>query len=188
MRDTPELVVSARAAAEQIGFGNSSDERLGPLLAMLAASVPVGGRILELGTGTGVGTGWMVSGLSGRTDVEIVTVDSDEARSAVVGAMAFPSYVRVVVGDAVEQLPALGGFDLVFADAQGGKWERLDLTVGALRPGGWLLVDDMTPQPWWDEEQLEKKTEVTRTLLDHAELVAVDMDWATGVILCVRRR
>jgi predicted O-methyltransferase YrrM len=33
-----------------------------------------------------------------------------------------------------------GRFDLIFADAQGGKWEGLDGTVAALRPGGLMLA------------------------------------------------
>lgn len=94
---------------------------------------------------------------------------------------------RVVTSDAVEHLQEFGKFDLIFADAQGGKWDRLDLTIEALRPGGVLLVDDMIPEDWWDEKQQQKQNEVTHTLLTHADLVTIEMEWATGVILCVRK-
>ena len=188
MRRVPELVAAATAAGSEVGFPYSSDERVGWLLAVLAASVPDHGRILELGTGTGVGTAWLVSGLAGRSDVEVVTVESDEVRGAMVGSLPWPPCVRLVAGDAVEQLQTLGAFHLIFADAQGGKWERLDLTIQALRPGGLLVVDDMTPQDWWDEEQRQQQSAVARALLAHPDLVSVDMDWSTGVIVCARKR
>ena len=56
----------------------------------------------------------------------------------------WPSFVSIVEGDAVTVLPTVGEFDLVFADAEGGKWERLDLTLAAVRLHGVLIVDDMT--------------------------------------------
>ena len=34
-------------------------------------------------------------------------------------------------------------FDLVFADAAGGKLDGLDVTIDGARPGGVLIVDDM---------------------------------------------
>ena len=183
----PHLVSAARAAASRAGFELASDDRIGRLLAVLAASVPERGRILELGTGTGVGTAWLVSGLGGRDDVEVVTVESDEELCRLAGSLSWPPYLELVSGDAVERLPSLGTFDLIFADAQGGKWDRLDLTIGALRPGGHLVVDDMTPQEWWDDEQRTKQGDVARTLLAHEDLVSVELDWATGVILSTRR-
>jgi hypothetical protein len=38
-----------------------SDEIVGGLLASLSMAVPFGGRILEIGTGAGVGCAWIVS-------------------------------------------------------------------------------------------------------------------------------
>lgn len=91
--ERPELVSLARETGSRAGFRYSSDDRVGRLLAVLAASVPESGRILELGTGTGVGTAWLVSGLSGRSDVEVATVESDEGRVALVRGMPWPPYV-----------------------------------------------------------------------------------------------
>ena len=44
---------------------------------------------------------------------------------------------------ALEMLDSAGQFDLIFADAQGGKWDGLDRAIAALRPHGLLIVDDM---------------------------------------------
>ncbi|MEU7741318.1 hypothetical protein [Nonomuraea sp. NPDC049158] len=59
--DLPELVRVAHERAEAAGFDYSCDPDVGRLLAVLAAQVPEGGRILEMGTGLGAGVGWLVS-------------------------------------------------------------------------------------------------------------------------------
>jgi demethylmenaquinone methyltransferase/2-methoxy-6-polyprenyl-1,4-benzoquinol methylase len=181
---TPEPVVHATALARQAGFTMSCEPETGALLAVLAAAVPAGGRILELGTGAGVGTAWISHGLGARTDVEVVTVDIDPGPAA---GFPFASYVRFVVGDAVEVTAGEGTFDLVFADAQGGKWQGLDVTVAALRPGGHLLVDDMTPPSFVDAHHEAKTAQVRAALLGNPDLVSVPIAWSSGLILSTRR-
>jgi predicted O-methyltransferase YrrM len=177
----PGPVARATAHAERAGFTMSCDPGTGAFLAVLAAAVPPGGRILELGTGAGVGTAWIVHGLGSRTDVEVVTVDINPVE------LTLPSYVRAVVGDAVAVTGGEGTFDLVFADAPGGKWHGLDVTIAALRPGGHLLVDDMTLPGSPDPYHERMTAEVRATLLEHPDLVSVPMAWASGLILSTRR-
>jgi demethylmenaquinone methyltransferase/2-methoxy-6-polyprenyl-1,4-benzoquinol methylase len=185
---TPDRVAAATVAARDAGFTMSCEPDTGTLLAVLAAAVPAGGRILELGTGAGVGTAWIVHGLGVRTDVEVVTVDNDPRVAGVAARLAWPPYVRLVVGDAVEVTAGEGSFDLVFADAQGGKWTGLDVTIAALRPGGHLLVDDMTPPFYADDHHERKTAEVRAALLGHPELVSVALAWSTGLVLSTRHR
>lgn len=187
-RHVPELVQVVRAAAYEAGFEFSCDDGVGRLLAVLAAGVPQEGRILELGTGAGVGTAWIVHGLGKRTDVEVVSVEASAETASLVKRHRWPSYLRFLLDDAVRVLPTIGTFDLVFADAQGGKWERLDLSINALRGGGVLVVDDMAPQAWWSAEQATKQEEVRVSLLKRPDLVTCEFDWATGVILSVSQR
>ena len=85
--ELPETVVAAYERAASTGFQFACEVEVGRLLATLAAAVPNGGRILEIGTGVGVGLAWLVHGLVGRQDVEVVTVELDDvvqqmARSA----------------------------------------------------------------------------------------------------------
>jgi len=183
----PELVAAARATAERAGFDCSCDHAVGQLLAVLATAVAPGGRILELGTGAGVGTAWIVHGLAQRSDVEVISVEADPQTAALAARHAWPRYVRFLLDDAVRVLPTIGTFDLIFADAQGGKWQRLDLTIRALRARGMLLVDDMTPQHWWSDEQATHQDTVRRTLLQHPDLASCQLDCASGIILSVRR-
>ena len=69
----PEQVLLATELATQAGFAMSCDPDTGRLLAVLAAAVPSRGRLLELGTGAGVGTAWLTYGLQRTTDVELLT-------------------------------------------------------------------------------------------------------------------
>jgi predicted O-methyltransferase YrrM len=186
MTALPARVAAASARGADAGFAMSCDPAVGRLLSVLAATVPSNGRVLELGTGCGVGLAWIVDGLSGRADVEVISIECDDATVAVARGCDWPSSVSIVPGDAVALLPDLGGFDLVFADAQGGKWEGLDLTIAAVRPGGVLLVDDMSP-PHWESHKHRTKTEAVRArLLSHPDLLAVEIAHGSGVVLCAR--
>jgi Methyltransferase domain len=182
----PEPVRMATERAEQAGFTMSCDPGTGRLLAVVAAAVPAQGRVLELGTGTGVGTAWIAHGLQGREDVEVVTVEIDAATAALAAQYPWPSWIKLLIGDAVEVTRRAGSFDLIFADAQGGKWEGLDTTVGAHLLD--LLVDDMTPGEFADDHHTRKTSEVRARLLGHPDLTSVEIAWSTGLILSTRRR
>lgn len=182
--DLPELVRAAHERAEAAGFDRSCDPDVGRLLAVLAARVPEGGRILEIGTGLGAGVGWLVSGLRQRTDVTVTTIESDLERAGL-AARGWPEFVDPRVGDALELLAGLGTFDLIFADAGAGKQVGLERTIAALNPRGVLLVDDMVPYPGvaWEEEFVRRQEGVRQILLNHDRLVAVELTHGSGVIL-----
>ena len=182
----PPLVAAATARARQAGFPMSSDPTVGQLLAVLAAHLPEDAQVLELGTGTGVGTAWMVSGLLPRTDVTVTSVEKDPANAALAAAGDWPSFVRLRCGDALEVLAEGGAFDLIFADAPGGKWDGLDRTIAALRPHGLLIVDDMTPLPNWTDTHAAAQDKVRQTLMSAPELTSMELTVGSGVILSAR--
>jgi demethylmenaquinone methyltransferase/2-methoxy-6-polyprenyl-1,4-benzoquinol methylase len=175
------LVQAARDRADAAGFTISSEPPAGELLAVLAAAVPPGGRILEIGTGAGVGLAWLVTGLGGRTDVEVRSVERNPEMGAVAAAGDWPSNVTLHEGDVLTLFDTLGTFDLIFADAQGGKTHGLDRTIAALAPGGHLLVDDMAGA-------YEQTIRVRDTLLNHPDLTAVELACGSGLILATRHR
>jgi predicted O-methyltransferase YrrM len=179
----PLLVRQAVARAHEAGFSYSCDPEVGRLLATLAAHLPVGARVLELGTGTGVGTAWITCGLLPRTDVTVITAEKDDATAALAARGDWPGFVELRCVDALTVLGEADGFDLIFADAPGGKWEGLDRTIAALAPHGMLIVDDMTATPQWDAEQHDRQREVRQTLLGHPLLTSVELDHGSGVIL-----
>ncbi|MGO9077990.1 MAG: O-methyltransferase [Streptosporangiaceae bacterium] len=182
----PALVAAATQQARSADFQFSCEPGTGQLLAVLAAHLPARARVLELGTGTGVGTAWIVSALLPRTDVTVTTVEKDPQTATLAAQGDWPKFVDLRHGDALDLLPGLGTFDLIFADAQGGKWEGLSRTIAALNPHGLLAVDDMTPAPDWTSEQRARQDEVRRTLLTSPLLTSVELDHGSGVILSAR--
>src|SRR5688572_6759782 len=121
MTALPDGVIAAQQRGAVSGFAFSCDDGTGRLLSVLAAAVPKGGRILEIGTGVGSGCAWMLHGLGSRTDVELVSVEFDEDVAAVAAQGEWPPHVRLLVGDIAELMPSLGSFDLIFPDAPAGK-------------------------------------------------------------------
>lgn len=157
----PPLVAQAQALATAQGFTRSCSPEVGRLLYMLAAHVR-DGRIGELGTGTGVGAAWMASGLAGRG--ALVTVERDDERALAARELFtdLPN-VQVLHGDALELLRH-GPFDLLFTDAptgvqggvgesaHGGAPDALDRLLTAVRVGGLIVKDDLTPEAAWPAE------------------------------------
>jgi hypothetical protein len=78
----PSLVAEATARARREGLSLSCDPAAGRLLAVLAARLPAGARVLEPGTGTGAGTAWIAAALLPRTDVTVITVEKDPGTAA----------------------------------------------------------------------------------------------------------
>lgn len=187
----PASVVALRQRAVESKFPFSSEDSTGELLAVLAASVPPGGRICELGTGLGVGLGWIVAGLRPRTDVSVITIESDPKRTALAQETDWPGWVQFITADATVELARLGHFDLIFADAEGGKWYGLDITLSALNLCGMSVLDDCEPQNWKSEADKEvhrqKIEEIRAHLYGDPELVVTELNYATGVLLAVRR-
>jgi demethylmenaquinone methyltransferase/2-methoxy-6-polyprenyl-1,4-benzoquinol methylase len=134
--DVPQTVERATRAAAAAGFSLSCDPGAGRLLSVLAAAVPRRGTILELGTGAGVGLAWIVAGLGGRIDVRVVSVELDPETAGAAARNEWPDFVQLETGDALEVLRGSNRWDLIFADAPGGKWYGLDETIDALAPGG----------------------------------------------------
>ena len=91
----PIVVEALLAEAAQCGFDQSCTPETGALLRTLAASKPKG-RLLNLGTGFGVSSAWILDGMS--DDAELWTVDIDDVGSAVRVEVAdqhvMPGHVR----------------------------------------------------------------------------------------------
>jgi predicted O-methyltransferase YrrM len=183
----PPLVAAAASRARQAGFPMSCDPAVGRLLAVLAAHLPARAKVAELGTGVGVGTAWITSGLLPRTDVTVTTVESDRRTAALAARGDWPSFVCLRHGEALGVLGEGGTYDLIFADAPDGKWHGLDQTIAALGPHGMLVVDDMTPLPDWPGDQQAKQNQVRQALLTAPELITVELAHGSGVILSTRR-
>jgi predicted O-methyltransferase YrrM len=68
-----------------------------------------------------------------RTDVAVISVEKDHRTAALAASGDWPCFVDLRCGDALETLAEGAAFDLIFADAPGGKWDGLDRSIAALR-------------------------------------------------------
>lgn len=136
-------LVSARQRAAEVGV-SAVDPATGAVLRLLASGV--GARTaVELGTGAGVSTLWLLRGLT--PDGILTSVDSDGehqrlAKASLAEADVPASRARLIAGRALEVLPRLSeaSYDLVFCDAA--KSENRDYLSAALtllRPGGMVV-------------------------------------------------
>ncbi|TQE21948.1 methyltransferase domain-containing protein [Streptomyces ipomoeae] len=178
----PELQTAAHAA----GFTMSCDTRTGSLLATLAATRP-GGRILELGTGVGEGTAWLLSGMS--ETATLVTVElKDSVQDVARRHLGGDGRVTFVSADAGRWLEEYDGapFDLVFADTWPGKFTHLDRALELVAPGGTYLIDDLTPTPGRPEGHEEAVTDLLAALEDRPGFRTTRLAWSSGLLIAVR--
>ena len=182
----PESLDAILSETKTLGFNMVSEPKVGALLATLAASKP-GGRFLELGTGTGHGTAWLLFGMDQRSRLE--SVDTDPAVVAAarrhLGADRRVTFHLIDGADFIRQA-ARGEFDFIYADAWPGKFSHLDEALALLRPGGIYLIDDLLPQPNWPEGHASKVPILIDNLEGRREFISVKLAWASGLMLVVR--
>ena len=169
-----------------LGFSMPSEPRTGAMLRVLAASKP-GGRLLELGTGTGLSTAWLLDGMD-RT-ATLVSVDVDPEPQAVArDILGDDPRLEIVRADAATFLhrQVKDSFDLIFADAMPGKYDCLDEALALLRPGGLYLVDDMLPQENWPDGHARKVPRLIADLAARAGFRIVSLAWSSGVVIVSR--
>jgi predicted O-methyltransferase YrrM len=186
LANIPQRVIEAKQRAAELQFTKSCDDSVGRLLSALAAAVPVHGRILEIGTGAGVGTSWLLTGLANRRDVELMSVEVDPKLGSATREWGWPAHVRIVTADISNVIDSLGTFRLIFADAAQSKYRDLKSTINALDVGGVLVVDDLQGGMSTTDEQRTEKNWLRQTLAQDERLRAVDLDWSTGVIIATR--
>jgi predicted O-methyltransferase YrrM len=175
-------------------FERSSIREVGQLLAVLAASRP-GGRLAEIGTGTGVGSAWIASAMG--PEASLVTVEADDDRAAACARLfADVPNVRALHGDWHDVLPAEAPFDLLFFD--GGGWKRSPPTqmraeseraLDLVAPGGVLAMDNLTPEHLWPADAPDWPDALREFWLGNDALPAIEILTTpeTSAILAVKR-
>jgi len=183
----PSALAGIWEDTRSLGFAMASDFLTGSLLRTLAASRQ-SGRLLELGTGTGLATAWLLDGMDAQST--LLTVDNDPAAVEVARKhLGHDSRARFHVADGARFLQSLTGqdFDLIFADTWPGKYDNLDEALALLKPGGLYVIDDMLPQPNWPDGHDAKAAALIATLEQKPDLLLTKLDWSTGIIVGARR-
>jgi predicted O-methyltransferase YrrM len=185
--DSPKVLKAIVADTRRLGFTMASEPRTGALLRTLAQSKP-GGILLELGTGTGVATAWLLDGMD--ADSRLITVEQDREVAAVAQAhLGGDARVTLQVEDAGAVLGRLAGerFDLIFADTWAGKYTHLDEALGLLKAGGLYVIDDMLPQANWPDGHAENVRGLISVLEARQDLAVTKLSWSSGIIVAAKR-
>ena len=174
--EIPEIVRQANSLAEELGFPLMPEGRpagykglpsacipeVGKLLSVLAAGYP-NGKIGDFGTGAGVGTAWLIHGLSASS--KLISAEIDEKLVARTKEL-FAKYPNVEIrqGDCFEVMKGEMPFDLLFLDTGIRKVlipENCDKFTEMVKVGGKIVFDDLLPielwLPDWDDLVDEKR-------------------------------
>lgn len=177
-------IVEATAAS---GFSMASDVLTCSLLRTLAASKPAG-KMLELGTGTGLSTSWILDGMDEQSS--LISVDNDPAFLNIAdNFLKEDNRLQLITADGGDWVEANRHqkFDYIFADTWHGKYLLLDEVLAMLNPGALYIIDDMLPQPNWPEGHQEKAVKLLNDLAARKDLLLTKQVWATGIIIAVKK-
>ena len=182
--DIPDLVASALDLSRQRGFITSTRHETGRLLAALAASRD--GTLAELGTGCGVGSAWLRSGM--RPDARLLTAEHDAGLvEAVREIFAGDDAVTVFEGDwtaLAERAP----FSLLFLDVREAKQAGPDAVVDLVEPGGLVVLDDFTPSASWPPMYAGRVDTLRQLWLTDPRFATVDVMVTTDASVLVAAR
>ena len=182
----PKLISQIWADTRAAGFTMASESLTCSLLRTLAASKP-GGRFLELGSGTGLSTAWILDGMDSNS--QLTTVDNDESLLSIVKKnLGHDPRLTVVCSEGDTFLKSLRGqlFDFVFADTWPGKYRLLDEALSLVKGSGLYVIDDMLPQPNWPEGHAEKVDQLVSILEQRNDFRTTKMSWASGLIIATK--
>jgi len=183
--DMPVQYENIAEATKAIEFNMASDMQTGSLLKTLAAS-KLSGRILELGTGTGLATSWIVDGMDERT--KLITIENNTLLLDIARKALQDSRVEFVLADGYAWIQTYSGekFDMVFADAMPGKYDLFEETIGLVKVGGFYIIDDMLPQPNWPEGHADKVERFIGELGERNDILLTKLNWSTGIIIVTK--
>ncbi len=182
----PEQLDNILKATRAHGFSLASEIETGSILRTLATSKPAG-RFLELGTGTGVGTSWILDGMDDQS--RLVSVDRDETNSGIarryLESDARVRFITTEGADFLNNVPS-GAYDFIFADMYPGKFHLLDRALHSLAVGGLYIVDDLLPQPGWPDDHQQRVQTLISTLEQNKDLHVTKLHWASGLLIAAR--
>ena len=182
---------SARQRAAEVGV--PAIDPVGGAVLRLLASVAGARTAVELGTGAGVSTLWLLRGLT--RDGVLTSVDADGehqrlAKASLAEAEVPSGRVRLISGRALEVLPRLSekAYDVVFCDAA--KTENQDYLNAAmtlLRPGGLVvfagaLGGGRVAEPTARDAETVGMRELARVVRDEPRLVSAMVPAGAGLL------
>jgi predicted O-methyltransferase YrrM len=183
----PKSYTYIQQDTQALGFTMASDVFTCSLLRTLAASKPTA-KFLELGTGTGLSTSWILDGMDRSST--LTSLDNDNKLLDVARKHLGNDHRLTLVGmDGAEWVNnnKEERYDYIFADTWHGKYLMLDEVLAMLNKGGLYIIDDMLPQPNWPDGHHEKATNLLNYLDTRDDLILTRQVWSTGIVVAVKK-
>jgi predicted O-methyltransferase YrrM len=184
----PTTYLQIDKSTVECGFTMASDVLTCSLLRTLAATKP-SGKFLELGTGTGLSTSWILDGMD--LSSTLISVDHEPSYLSITeNYLADDKRLSLVNSDGGDWIAANKHlkFDYIFADTWHGKYLLLDETLSMLNEGALYIVDDLLRQPNWPAGHENKVAKLIQDLERKEDLIITKQNWATGIIIAVKKR
>jgi len=183
----PAAYETIKTASERSGFTMASEVLTCSLLKTLAVSKP-GSKFLELGTGTGLATSWILDGMDEAST--LISIDNDlDILNIAKENIGVDKRLKLICADGSDWIKqnAKQKFSFVFADAWPGKFQLLDEVLDMIEKGGFYIIDDMLPQQNWPDGHAVKVNELLAYLDSRSDLVLTKLGWASGIVICTKR-
>jgi predicted O-methyltransferase YrrM len=189
------VLLAARERAADIGAG-AVTPAVGALLSLLT-KLSGGKAVVEVGTGAGVSSLWLLSGM--RDDGVLTTIDIEPehqriAKEAFADAGIGPSRTRLISGRAQDVLTRLAddSYDLVFIDAD--PLDQPDYVVEGvrlLRSGGVIVVHGAAAggragDPAAHDAEVAAVREAARLIAENEQLTPALVPLGDGLLAAVR--
>ncbi len=188
-------MLAARQRAAEVGVA-AVDALTGAVLALLAAAAN-GKAVVELGTGAGVSSLWLLRGM--RPGGILTSVDSESehqrlAKASLAEAGVPAGRARLIAGRALDVLPRLSdaAYDLLFCDAaKSENPDYLEAAARLLRPAGVIvfagaLAGGRIAEPAARDPETVALRELAKTVRDDGRFVTAALPVGTGLLVAAR--
>jgi len=185
---TPNKLEAIIKDTKKINFDMMSENNVGILLKTLSAT-KTNGKFLELGTGSGVSTSWILEGMDSTSS--LITMDNNnELLKIAKKHLGEDNRLEIICEDGDVFVNNLynnnSKFDFIFADTWSGKYKLIEETLSMLNIGGIYIIDDMLKQDNWPKGHDVKVNRLINYLHTRNDLSVVELNWSCGIIICTK--
>jgi predicted O-methyltransferase YrrM len=182
--DLPDIVARAFDVSRKAGYVSFCRNETGRLLATLAATRT--GTLAEFGTGCGVGTAWLRSGV--KPGARILTAELDEKLAGAAQEIFQDDDQVDVLSADWSTLRDKGPFSLLFLDSGVPTEVGVDSIADLVEEGGIVVLDDFAPCEGWPPVSYGRVDTLREEWLTDDRFTAVEVMVATDATAIIATR